>query len=46
MERAKFLRKQGVDANLKSILRALKDLKGLEQGLQMEIEKIAGAGKW
>lgn len=46
VERAKFLRKQGVDANLKSILRALKELKGLEQGLQMEIEKIAGAGKW
>lgn len=31
-DRAKFLRKQGVDANLKSILRDLKDLKGLEKG--------------
>ena len=41
LDRAKFLRKQGVDANLKSTLRALKDLKGLERGLQMEIEKIA-----
>ena len=40
VERAKFLRKQGVDANLKGTLRALKDLKGLEQGLQMEIEKL------
>ena len=46
VERAKFLRKQGVDANLKSTLRVLKDVKGLEKGLQMEIEKIAGAGKW
>lgn len=46
VERAKFLMKQGVDANLKSTLRALKDLKGLEQGLKIEIEKIAGAGKW
>ena len=33
VERAKFLRKQGVDANLKSVLRALKDIKGLERGL-------------
>ena len=46
VERAKFLRKQGVDANLKSILRALKDIKGLEKGLQMEIKKIAEARKW
>ena len=46
VERAKFLRKQGVDVNLKNTLRALKDLKGLEQGLKIEIEKIAGAGKW
>ena len=46
VERARFLRKQGDEANLKSSLRVLKDLKGLEQGLRMEIEKIAGAGKW
>ena len=46
VERAKFLRKQGADANLKSILRALKDIKGLEKGLQMEIKKIAEARKW
>lgn len=40
VERAKFLRKQGVDANLKSTLRLLKDIKGLEKGLQMEIDSI------
>ena len=45
VERTKFLKKQGVDVNLKSTLRAIKDLKGLERGLQTEIEKIAGAGK-
>ena len=41
VEHAKFLRKQGIDANLKNTLRTLRDLKGLDQGLQMEIEKIA-----
>ena len=45
VERAKFLKKQGDEANMKNTLRVLKDLNGLERGLQTEIEKIAETGK-
>ena len=40
VDRAKFSGQEDDPANLKSTLRLLKDVKGLEQGLQMEIEKL------
>lgn len=40
VDRAWLFKKQGDNANLKNTLRVLKNLKGLERGLQMEIEEI------
>ncbi len=40
VDRAWLFKKQGDETNLKNTLRVLKNLKGLERGLQMEIAEI------